>query len=613
MSTSSSRDVLGVSLTPQTVEAVLLRVDSGHPVVVQRFVHPRLRVGDDALSEDFATALPGLKTSEESDFTLQVGTRSQDDPFDGSFGGSDRLSGDGAPSPGRALPRTFAGPLSDIIAECTERGFENLDVVFVAGSPDIAHIEIAANVYPKGPSRSRWIRWRKHLPFGSPAPNAELISALRAAHKGGFDARRVRFFPMTPAPSGTPRHLALVPTPADSVTPTLKTTLARDLNATPVRFDSEVPLHVDAVRRYLEPDTEHITAVVRVGTDDTLILFMAGSELIHVEHPRSLTSYDAPDTLASRVMLYQDEQQIESLDAIVLAGGSPDDRLVDSFRSFFPDAAIGRLHELLSAEHVDGNAEVLNTITPDAGLALAAGLRLVHDRDDAFNLLGVVEDDRPHTMPSFAWHTVLTLILLAATTLFFVWQYVSQQDEITELQTRINANPIALPNISPQDLKTRVDSLNAVHARHARALTVLDSLLMGSAEWSTTLERAANETSDIGGVWFEEWELEDAVITMRGHATDRNRVATLTRNLGGDIHELVYTEIEDKRVYQFEITVPRSADMPAAALYLRERDLDPDAAASITGTPDSTQPSAATSSSGSSPTATSAGSASMRP
>ena len=595
MSTSSSRDVLGVSLTPQTVEAVLLRVDSGHPVVVQRFVHPRLRVGDDALSEDVAATLPGLKTSEESDFTLQVGTRPGDDPFDGSFGGSDRLSGDGAPSPGRALPRTFAGPLSDIIAACSERGFDDLDVVFVTGAPDIAHIEIAARVNPKATSGNAWSQWMSRLPFGAPAPNAELIAALRAAHKGGFDRRRVRFFPMTPTASGTARHLALVPTLADSVTPTLKTTLARDLSATPVRLDSEVLLHVDAVRRYLEPTPEHVTAVVRVGTDDTLILFMTGPELLHVEHPRSLTSYDAPDTVASRIMLYQDEQQIESLDAIVLAGGSPDDRLVDSFRSFFPGAAVGRLHELLAAEHVDGNPEVLATITPDAGLALAAGLRLVHDRNDDFNLLGVVDNDTPRAMPVFAWHTVLTLLLLISTTLFFVWQYVGQHDEIAELETRINANPIALPNISPQDLKTRVDSLNAVHAQHARALTVLDSLLMGSAEWSSTLERAANETSEIGGVWFEEWELEDAMITMRGHAMDRNRVATLTRNLGGDIHELVYTEIEDKRVYQFEITVPRSTEMPAAALYLRERDLDPEAAASITNASSAERPGTAAS------------------
>jgi hypothetical protein len=97
------------------------------------------------------------------------------------------------------------------------------------------------------------------------------------------------------------------------------------------------------------------------------------------------------------------------------------------------------------------------------------------------------------------------------------------------------------------------------------------------------------------------------MITMRGHATDRNRVATLTRNLGGDIHELVYTEIEDERVYQFEITVPRSTEMPAAALYLRERDLDPEAAASITNASSAEQPASPP------PAASSAVSAAMRP
>lgn len=578
---------------PQTIEAVLLRVEEEEPVIVRRFARPRLRSGERAMAEDFATSLPGLKSSEDTDFTLQVGSGAgslQDDldldldPSLQRMGGSDVASGDGSPMQGeRSGPRVFPGALSEILKECEHLGHPNPKIIFVAGQPDIAHVEISGDPETMASSQNWMDAAVNFLPFGGDKRDSGLTAALRSAYAGPLDTKRVGFLPMTPTESGTPRHLALIPTPSDSVTPTANVAFGpqSDVSGSVSRLDAEITLHVDTVQRYLVPDEDHTTALVRVGSEDTLILFMNGPDLLHVEQPRSLTSYDAPDTIASRVLLYQDEQQIDGIDAVVLVGGTKDDRLVRSFRTLFPDAAVGRLHELLVGEHVAGNPDILAMLTPDSGIAIAAGLRLIKGPGDDLNLIGVTTRQKKRTMPVFAWHTVLMLLALIGVTLFFVSSYVSQRSEISELRNRIEANPVALPDISPADLQQRVDSLNAVHAQYARSLYVLDSLLVGSTEWSTSIERTANQTEAIEGIWFEEWSIKPNELTIRGNALDRNRAATFARNLEGVVHEVVYADIEDRRVYQFEITIPRMTELPEAARYLRERNLDSDAAESI--------------------------------
>jgi Tfp pilus assembly protein PilN len=595
MSASPDRSVLGISLMPQTIEAVLLREVDDRPVVVQRFSRPRLPLGEEAVAEDFAASLPGLKTSEEADFTLQVGaggSRSMPDDLDldldpslkGLNGSSNGAYGDGASLAGKVTqPKVFRGALAEILREAGALGCPEPEIVFVTGMPDIAHVEVAGNMDEEDPGTGWLATIQNALPFGLSRKETGPTAALRAQYKGVFDPKRVRFMPMTPSEGGTERRLALVPTPSDSVTPTLSAAFGEDsdLGGRAARLDAEVTLHVDSVRRYLEPDTNHHTAVVRVGAESTLILFMTGTQLRHVEHPRSLTSYDAPDTIASRVLLYQDEQQIERIDAVVLVGGPRDDRLVGSFRTLFPDAAVGRLHELLIGEHVTGRGEVLSTLTPESGVAVAGALRQLHGTDDDLNLLSLTTRQKKRRLPFFAWHTVAMLFVLAGATLFFTWTFVEQQNEISELRTRIDANPVALPDISPADLQKRVDSLNAVHAQYARSLHVLDSLLIGSVEWSRSIERTANQTESIEGIWFEEWSIQPSQLTIRGNAMDRNRVAAIARNLDGTVNEVMYAEIEDRRVYPFEITIPRTQSLPEAALFLREQDLDPESAASI--------------------------------
>ena len=595
-STTPTRHVLGVFLTPQTIEALLVvpaADDDQRPRLVRRFVRPRLQVGEPSTVSDFETSVPGLKSSEETDFTLQVGSASVDDDlaFDPTLQDlqSSGAAGDGAsPSTGSG-PRLFISPLRDILEECEAVGAKAPEVVFCAGAPDIAHVEVTEPPDKPAGTRNGLQAWWNALPLLSESSERRaLVAALRREYKGGFNAGRVAFLPMTPDSTGAARHLGLVPTGRESVTPTLNALFNRDdvsTDATARRLDSELSLYVSVVRRYLHPKADHSTVVVRVSSADTLVLFLHGNELLHVEQLRSLTSYDAPDTIASRILLYQDEQKIDRMHGVLLVGGPRDERLVESFRSAYPDAAIGRLHDLLTTEWVEAEKSVQATITPESGPALAAALYALDPEAppaEALNLLGKTDRTQKRTMPVFAWHTVAMLVLLAGATLFFAWRYVDQTAEIQRLEARVNANPIAMPELSPQQLRQRVDSLNAVHADNERSLYVLDSLLAGSTEWSETIERTARQTGSIDGIWFEEWSITPTEIILNGMTLNRGRRAGLARNLKGTVQSMTYSDIDDRRVYAFEIQIPRVTKMPEAATKLRARSMDAESARTIT-------------------------------
>src|SRR5690606_21104039 len=120
--------------------------------------------------------------------------------------------------------------------------------------------------------------------------------------------------------------------------------------------------------------TARNTLVVRVGSDDTAVLFLRDSHLVHVESLRSLTSFDSPETICSRLLLQQDEQGIDEIHHVLLLGQEKETRLVETFRMFFPDADVRSMRRYLPQppEEKDGRAGDVAAIS-----ALGAALRLM--------------------------------------------------------------------------------------------------------------------------------------------------------------------------------------------------------------------------------------------
>ena len=561
--TPSPRTVLGVYLTPDTIDAVLLRASDAGEQVLHRMVRPRLRPGDTPSPDDFSSVLPGMKTSDEVDFTLEVG--SGPDDLDRSNPGLRSLQhGEDDDNP------LFTAQLREILADCEAHGFGTPDLAFCVDTPDVASVEVTV---PPAALEKQTL-WTRAAALTSGKNNEErvLLEALQDTYDAPFDADRVAFIPMTP--TGPDRRvLALVPTAQDAVAPTFRALAATDetVDAAGRLLDAEASLLAHLAATHVPAAPTETTAVVRVGSEDTLLLFLTGPELRRLERLRSLTSFDPAETICSRVLLHQDEYRIKEIDHVLLAGGPRDGRLAERFQAFYEDATVHVLHDVLQDDTVTIRPEV--TLTPDAALALAVARRMLHA--PAVNLFGDVAHTRRRAPSGLAWHTVAVLGLLFAVALFFGWRYTERQQEIAQVEQRLALSPVEMPDLSPEALQFRVDSLNTVHRTYNRALDVLDSLLVGSDEWSRAIERTARLTDEIDGLWFDNWSIDASTIKIQGHALKRSNLAALTRALEGTVQELKFTDIQGARAYPFLITIPRHIEMPEVTLRLRDEALAP--------------------------------------
>ncbi|MFO8098254.1 MAG: PilN domain-containing protein [Salinibacter sp.] len=364
-----------------------------------------------------------------------------------------------------------------------------------------------------------------------------------------------------------------MPTRQEAVTPTLRALAATDetVDTAGRLLDTEASLLVHLAATQVSPASDETTAVVRVGSEDTLVLFLTGTELRHVKRLRSLTSFDPAETICSRVLLHQDEYRVGDLHHVLLVGGARGSRLAERFASFYEKATVHPLHERLQDGPISIESE--GALPPTAGLALAVAQRMLHA--PGANLFGDIAQTRRRPPSAIAWHTVGALALLFGVALFFGWRYMEREQELAQAQQRQRLVSVDLPEMSPEALALRVDSLNAVHRTYNRSLDVLDSLLVGSDEWSRAIERTARLTDEIEGVWFDNWSIDASTIEIQGHALKRSNLAALTRALEGTVEELKFTDIQGARAYPFVITVPRQIELPEVTTKLRDEALTP--------------------------------------
>lgn len=582
---SDSPVVLGVCVTPDVIEAVLLHVgpvpsgnagDAAGVEALEHFVRARARTGSLARKGALSGALPGLGASQEHDFTLHVG--------DGGNGTSTFLSSefglsgqkDDAPS-GTGPTPAFTAQLREILDACASRGYDDPQVAFCLMRPDVTYEEVdLASAF----SAAKKVK----APAGPVAPadlNAKqrraLIAYLAGTQPGAVDEKRVGLVPLTLHKGGS-RLLAVLPQPRDAVTTTLEALRAQGKEALPDArlLETEVSLYTALIHDRMAPVDRTRSAVVRVSTRDTLVLFFEGRTLRHMERMRAITSFDAPDTICSRVMLQQDEHKVGDLERLYVVGENRPAELLEHFTAFYPEAEVRPLQHLLGGYNAAETAHLDNLLSPNALLALGTGLRLIATQQDATTMpplellprkLHVKRDT-----PRLGWTPFLLLGVLFAVTLFFVNRFLEQRTTILQQRTELAMNPVPAPAEPPDAIRARLDSIQQANLRRTQSLVVLDSLLHGSDRWSRFLEQASQATGAVGGLWLRAWTARpDGSVRMEGSAMNRTRVAAFARRLDATIDRVYSADIGNTKVYSFELTVPVPAGTPEVAEYLREQ------------------------------------------
>ena len=391
-----------------------------------------------------------------------------------------------------------------------------------------------------------------------------------------YERERIAFMPMTPR-DGLRRYLAILPRPEEPVAESIDLLRQQQgMRRVPFRaLDAEVPLLVGMARLAFPTEPHENTALVRVGTEDTLVVLLQGNQLHHCDHMRSVTTFDGPDTICSRVLLQQDVQGVGTVHNVIVISEEREDDLVAGFSAFYPDARVETLRAGIARVGIAGP---YGPLPPQAMAATGTALKALLKKDGIFddlNLLPKKLRGKASVRPTFAfaWHTAVVGVLLFLSVLFFVGLYFTQNRKIADAERRLAEYP-PQATMSSAELQARIDSLQAVHTRITTSLQILDSLLIGSDQWTQTLARTTRAAAATGGVWVEEWTPSDSGLVLHGYATARGHVVQLAQRLNGSISEVTFKAIREFPVYEYRIQIQVPQELPQVARYLRERALE---------------------------------------
>ncbi|MEL7363964.1 MAG: hypothetical protein AAFN13_17955, partial [Bacteroidota bacterium] len=341
--------VLGLYVTQQTIYGLLLRRDGDAFEVVRRVTRKRAAdVGESSNSPDEL-----LADAAADDIAIQfgdAGITGVDMFVGGEFGGLGGVSETSLGEEGAAVTTAMVQPivleLKDLIEECRSSGADSPRLAFCLDNSDVAYAELRVETSSKGKGLFNFGKDdKKDTDKAAEKENEKaakrtdsvkretLLELLPEQVKAyGTDPERVAFLPMTPR-DGASRFMAIVPTPSDPVTPSVGLLREQDgmRNVRMTLLSAEIPALMGLTRQVFPMGTRGNTAIVRVGAEDTLVMLLVDDVLHHAEHMRSVTTFDGPDTICSRVLLQQDVQGVGNVDQVIVLAEEREEELVNGF------------------------------------------------------------------------------------------------------------------------------------------------------------------------------------------------------------------------------------------------------------------------------------------
>ena len=586
--------MLGIHVTPKQVYGVLIRPTGDGYEPLRQFVRNRSDSGSFAESEALSpdTVGTGSAATPElagmDDVAISFGGGAELD-FSSEFAGLGDIEGvamdavGAEPSTVHTQPIVFE--LKDILDECESSGFGRPPLALAIGAPDVDYLEMT--VAPEKEAKKKPAKKGKKtskkegesatsdkVPT-APVKRDRLVAQLTEMLPGVAHKDRVAFVPMT-ARDGHRRYLAVLPQAGEPVAPSLDMLRQQGTHAKTVfrTLEGEVPLLMGLSRLVVPESAGENTAVVRVGAEDTIVLLLADGQLHHYELMQSVTAFDGPDTICSRVLLQQDVQGVGTVHNVVILADELERELVQGFSAFYPEAHVETLRDGLARHGLVGPyGPLAPSLVEAAGVALAGSMK--KGPFESANLLPAdLRKRRRRVDFSVAWHTVAVGMLLFLSVLFFAYLYVSQADQIADAEQRLAEFPVEAQMTVPE-LQARIDSLRLRQAQMQATMVALDSLIVGTDAWTQTLLKSTRAAAGTGGIWIEQMEPNGASIQITGYATSRERVVGMAQRLAGTIDEMTYQDVREYPVYEYRITFPMEGGLPQVTRILREQALNP--------------------------------------
>jgi len=310
---------------------------------------------------------------------------------------------------------------------------------------------------------------------------------------------------------------------------------------------------------YQLKDTE-ITLIVYVGVESSRIILMKGDIHFHFAPllTESAASPDLASRLVSRILLEQDSHYIPKIHRIVLAGNAEKIHLKDLLHERFPSVEVENL-KLDTLGKVYPQRHVTE-VCAEYAIPIAVAWRALDPKNSRFlsvNLLPVQFIERQKFF-KLRWHGYALIALMFFSTLFFTWEILKAKVEIrakkvsvVEKQHRIEDN---------LKLKPEIESLQAKIEQRRGNVTLYESLVSGSSEWTVALKDMSNVVHELNSLWLTSvTSSPDGGTVITGVSIYRNRIPKFAAHYDGTIlKRMTEKRIQEKKVYEFELHIPKA-------------------------------------------------------
>lgn len=323
-------------------------------------------------------------------------------------------------------------------------------------------------------------------------------------------------------------------------------------------IDSSDIALMNMVRMNYELQPDEVSVIIYVGAEFTRLIFMRGKHF-HQFAPILSEGYDSsnlPNTVYSRLLLEQDNLNIQRINRIVLAGES---RRI-GFKEF--------LHQMLPDQEVDYlltpkldltslPSEQQESVSEYAS-ALGIACKFLDPSSKAIYQSNLLPDSVREGQRAFklSWHGYVLLAAIFASTLFFTTQIQKKSQEITEQNALLDVKTAQISENTA--LSNSISSLRDQLNRYNTSMALYDSLVPGADKFSKAFAHLSNGVEDLNSIWLNEFVAgESGQVTMNGFAVSRLRIPRLSAMFDrSELKEVTTEEIRGETVYRYKIEVP---------------------------------------------------------
>lgn len=340
----------------------------------------------------------------------------------------------------------------------------------------------------------------------------------------------------------------------------IKTFIGRRLPRIPAIDSADVSL-MNLVRLNYDLQPNEVSVVVYVGSEFTRLIFMRGNQFFQFA-PILGEGYDSPNlqnTVYSRLLLEQDNLGIPRISKIILAGESRRINFKEFLTQQLPDQDV----DYLLAPQLDSSplpAEQQEAISEYA-VAIGAAWKVLQPTNPRVYNVNLLPDIIREGQRVFklAWHGVVLLLLLFASTFFFTYSIVQKNKSIADLEELLERKRSQLAE--NETIQNSINGLQEQIGRYQTSLALYDTLVPGSERWSTAFTQLSHGVEDLNSIWLTDFSTSpEGPIAMNGYTVYRTRIpriATLFDN--SVLREVNVQAIREQTVYRYRIEVPAPA------------------------------------------------------